>query len=320
MTQSPTTPVLSTDSEQGIVPSHTFVKGSESHEMVQLDGAELEVSRFKFDEIEIITFRGQVHQKTTLPIQDSGEYVSLAFVKNGTITTISNQCDYHHVAKPNTANLCSHHQFKGIAQFEPTKDLQIVSICVTKNYLTEFNTLLEHCDVAKANGYMHISMNNNVPMQNCIDLLLNPPVSGSIKQVFLKGKAYELIALSIQSLFSQPLETGNIENKTRKRVEHAQHILNQSLSSPPKLFELAKMVGTNDCQLKKDFKAVLNTSPYAYVIRRRMESGYQMITTMNHSITDIAQSLGYNNPSHFSSTFYKHFGVKPKDLKHSRKA
>ncbi len=253
-------PLLNVDKQQNL-PESVFNTASESYETLKFDKSELNISTYSFIGMQIVIFEGIIHQEIEIPIQDNGEYLSLAFVKNGTVTTKSHQCDYENIATPGTANLCSHKSFEGTAFLAPTKHLQIVSICLPKGYLTEFETLISHCNSLKAHGYMHISMTNNLPMQECVDMLLSPPVTGNVKQVFLKGKAYELISLSIQSMFSQPIPSNGISDKERHRAYRARDILEDSLLNPPKLRALAHLVGTNDCKLKKDFKTVFNTSP-----------------------------------------------------------
>lgn len=311
-------PLLNVDGQQNLSEG-VFDTASESYETLQFDRSKLNISTYSFSGIKIVIFEGRIYQEVKIPIQDNSEYLSLAFVKSGTITTKSKRCSFEHIAKARTANLCCHCHFEGTASFSPTEHLQIVSICFPKGYLSEFDTLITQCNSYKAYGYMHIPMVNNLPMQECVDMLLNPPITDNVKQVFLKGKAYELISLSIQSMYTQPISTCGVSDKERHRAYQARDILEESLLNPPKLRTLAHLVGTNDCKLKKDFKTVFNTSPYAYVIRRRMEKAYQHIITSDMAITTIAQNLGYNNASHFSSTFYKHYGVKPRDLKHLRK-
>lgn len=296
-----------------------FNKGSEKHQTIQVEKSVLNISTYLFSEIQIVLLEGCIYQEIEIPIRDNREYLSLAFVKEGTVTTKSKLCNYESTASPGSASLCCHGSFDGTAHFSPTKNLKIVSICFPRKYLMEFDTIIENCNANQAKGYMSIPMKNNLLMQKCVDMLLNPPIMEMFKQVFLQGKAYELISLSIQSMFSQPIPESNINEKEKHRVYKARDILENSLLNPPKLPTLARLVGTNDFKLKKDFKSVFNTSPYAYVIKCRMEKAYHSIINSDMPITTIAQNLGYNNTSHFSSTFFKHYGVKPRELKHLRK-
>ncbi|WP_198160193.1 helix-turn-helix transcriptional regulator [Photobacterium sp. J15] len=311
-------PLLNIDKHHSL-PESVFNTGAEYHEIIEIGQSVLNITTYCFSEIQIVIFEGFIDKEIEIPIKDNGEYLSLAFVKKGTIKTISTLCDFENIATAGTANLCHHHCFEGTAYFSPTEKLQIAAICLPKGYLTEFKTLLTHGNSLKAHGYMHIPMANNIPMQECVDMLFTPPVTGQVKQVFLKGKAYELISLSVQSMFSQSIPTSGVSEKEKHRIYKARDILENSLLNPPKLPVLARLIGTNDFQLKKDFKSVFNTSPHAYVIRRRMEKAYQSIINSDMPITIIAQNLGYNNASHFSSTFFKHYGVKPRDVKHLRK-
>lgn len=57
---------------------------------------------------------------------------------------------------------------------------------------------------------------------------------------------------------------------------------------------------------------------HALILNRRLEKGRQLLQDPNHignSIEQIAYSLGFVSPSHFSRSFKKHFGVSPSDYR-----
>lgn len=57
---------------------------------------------------------------------------------------------------------------------------------------------------------------------------------------------------------------------------------------------------------------------HALILNRRLEKGRQLLQDPNHaghSIEQIAYSLGFVSPSHFSRSFKKHFGASPSDYR-----
>lgn len=51
-----------------------------------------------------------------------------------------------------------------------------------------------------------------------------------------------------------------------------------------------------------------------YVIVKRMELAKILVEQRNHKISEIAAMVGYANTSHFITTFYKTYGMRPGDL------
>ncbi len=109
------------------------------------------------------------------------------------------------------------------------------------------------------------------------------------------------------------------ENKfTQEEIEiatHAKQIILQNYKNPPTLKELAHLCATNDFKLKKYFKKVHKTTIYGYVQKLRLEKANLLLREKLLSVGEIATEVGYKHQGHFSSIFFKTYGVYPKDLK-----
>jgi AraC-like DNA-binding protein len=64
-------------------------------------------------------------------------------------------------------------------------------------------------------------------------------------------------------------------------------------------------------QLSRDFRAVFGTSPYRYLILRRLDKARRMLVA-GHGIADAASACAFADQSHFTRQFKKAFGVTPK--------
>ncbi len=100
-------------------------------------------------------------------------------------------------------------------------------------------------------------------------------------------------------------------------ADRAKKIILQNYSNPPSIKELAKLCGTNDFKLKKHFKKIYQTTIYTYVQKLRLEKANLLLRENLMSVSEIANEVGYKHQGHFSSIFYKAYGVYPKDLKSS---
>ena len=105
---------------------------------------------------------------------------------------------------------------------------------------------------------------------------------------------------------------------TQEEVEiatHAKQIILQNYKNPPTIKELAHLCSTNDFKLKKYFKKVHKTTIYGYVQKLRLEKANLLLREKLLSVGEIAAEVGYKHQGHFSSIFFKTYGVYPKDLK-----
>jgi len=98
-------------------------------------------------------------------------------------------------------------------------------------------------------------------------------------------------------------------------AHHAKQIILQNYKTPPTIKELAHLCSTNDFKLKKYFKKVHKTTIYGYVQKLRLEKANLLLREKLLSVGEIATEVGYKHQGHFSSIFFKTYGVYPKDLK-----
>ncbi len=117
----------------------------------------------------------------------------------------------------------------------------------------------------------------------------------------------QLLALGARQTFPSARECP--ENKSA--VEMAVDILRQEWASPPTISSLARRVGTNECYLKKGFRSRTGRSIGQYIRELRMSSALELLTTGRYSVLEIANAVGYSNPSQFSAAFKRFYGQVP---------
>ncbi len=83
----------------------------------------------------------------------------------------------------------------------------------------------------------------------------------------------------------------------------------------PSLHELAAMVGTNECTLKKAFKQEFGTTVFQYLFDYRMELAVHYLLDTSLPIADIGIMLGYDYQSHFCTAFKRKHGVSPMEFR-----
>ena len=63
------------------------------------------------------------------------------------------------------------------------------------------------------------------------------------------------------------------------------------------------------------FKAITGTSPLQYLKATRLGRAKGLILAEGLPANEAAHRVGYDNPSHFSREFKKHFSVSPRDAR-----
>lgn len=80
------------------------------------------------------------------------------------------------------------------------------------------------------------------------------------------------------------------------------------------LEELARYTGRSLATFKRDFKKVSTLSPEKWIMRKRLDEAYKMLSEGNRKIVDVYAQVGFKNPSHFSVAFKKQYGVPPTSI------
>lgn len=154
-------------------------------------------------------------------------------------------------------------------------------------------------------------------MHGILQRIGNPGPRGFCEQLMLESKAVELLAHQIAH-FEQIDERSEISFLKKEELERMQKvrdiIINQS-GAQISLRTLAHMVGTNEFNLKRNFKLAFGNTVYGYLNQYKMEKAKSLLTDENLSIADVSQRIGYKHPTHFTSAFKKYFGYLPTRIK-----
>lgn len=151
-----------------------------------------------------------------------------------------------------------------------------------------------------------------VPMQTIIDAIFSSERQGGLQHLFLESKIKELLLLQLESYSKvQHQDTALIQKYHADKIYQAKAIIEANVGQPCSLIDLAHQVGTNECTLKKGFRALLDTSVHNYWSELKMKKALQMLQESDASISDIAMDTGFKTPQHFSTAFKKHYGITP---------
>jgi AraC-like DNA-binding protein len=88
---------------------------------------------------------------------------------------------------------------------------------------------------------------------------------------------------------------------------------NENLSNPDfDVEELAKTIGISRTHLHRKMKKMTGISASEFIRNIRLEQAARLIKEKKINISQVAYSVGFNNQTHFSTVFKRHFGMTPK--------
>ncbi|MGR8930082.1 MAG: helix-turn-helix transcriptional regulator [Gammaproteobacteria bacterium] len=146
--------------------------------------------------------------------------------------------------------------------------------------------------------------------------LLGANVTGASQHLFRHGLAQAILASELSPLLE---ENNNVNQRFGPREQtmarRARDILWNEFKCPPSVPILARRVGTNTCKLKQSLHYFYATTPYGVVLESRMHRARDLLKTDQYSIAMVAEAVGYQHASNFSTAFTRYFGYSPKLLK-----
>ena len=143
--------------------------------------------------------------------------------------------------------------------------------------------------------------------------ILSCPFAGSFRAMALTARGHDLLLEFLTALAnSASPPAGPITRALADRIHAAAEILKRRLDAPPALSDLAREVGLSETTLKRGFRQVFDTTPFAYLRARRMEHAHALLAAGEATVLEAAAIVGYSNPSNFAAAFRLQFGVNPK--------
>ena len=88
-------------------------------------------------------------------------------------------------------------------------------------------------------------------------------------------------------------------------------VVEENYTSPISLDELAYLSGRSLSSFKREFQDIYGEPPARWIREKRLSKAHEMLQSSSLSVADIAYSLGFENPTHFSRIFKQQYGTAP---------
>ncbi|RZJ72026.1 AraC family transcriptional regulator [Flavobacterium sp.] len=217
---------------------------------------------------------------------------------------------------------------KSLLLYNPQKELPlnlelapnswVISVVISiKKFHALFSSEAEHIPFLSA-GNQDKKYYNEADISPSMAIVLNQlfhfNLHPSIKNLYYRGKAYELLSLYFNRTEDPDAEQCPflIDEENVLKIRKAKDIIIANMAEPPGLQELADQIGLNLKKLKTGFKQIYGDSVYAFLFDYKMEFARKLLEDGTHNVNEAGLKIGYSTASHFISAFRKKFGTTPK--------
>ncbi|MDB4235412.1 AraC family transcriptional regulator, partial [bacterium] len=144
--------------------------------------------------------------------------------------------------------------------------------------------------------------------------ILQAKVHDSMKELYFKGKVYELLSLYFNKSEDPSLEQCPflIDEENVQKIRRAKDIILERMTDPPSLENLSVEIGLSLKKLKEGFKQLYGDTVYSYLLDHKMEEARRMLDSQKFNVNEVGLKLGYSTASHFIAAFKKKYGTTPK--------
>jgi len=144
--------------------------------------------------------------------------------------------------------------------------------------------------------------------------MMNYNLHPSIKELYIKGKVYELISLYFNRTEDADMEQCPflVDEDNIKRIRKAKEIVIARMAEPPTLVELSEEIGLSLKRLKEGFKQIYGDTVFGFLFDYKMETARKMLESGKYNVNEVGLKVGYSTGSHFISAFRKRYGTTPK--------
>lgn len=144
--------------------------------------------------------------------------------------------------------------------------------------------------------------------------IINSNINSSIRDLYVKGKVYELLSLHFQKDETAEGEYCPflVDEQNVLKIREAKKIIIARMAEPPSLQELANEIGLNIKKLKEGFKQIYGDTVYSFLFDYKMEHARRLLESNQYNVNEVGTQVGYSTASHFIAAFKKKFGTTPK--------
>ena len=127
-------------------------------------------------------------------------------------------------------------------------------------------------------------------------------------------KERELVKLLVQKIELEKIYSTLWHGGSDKSKRNLARLMEQNFLVQASISQFAAISGRSVATFNRDFKKIFGCSAKQWLIGRRLDYSYQLLTVEGSNVTEAAQEIGYENVSHFIKVFKAKYGVTPAQI------
>jgi AraC family transcriptional regulator len=120
------------------------------------------------------------------------------------------------------------------------------------------------------------------------------------------------LAEHVVSRYGRPAKRARCGGLSPERVERAVRMIEENLSKPIHVDEIAAELGLSPFHFARMFKQSTGYSPHFFLTLKRMDRAKEMLAGTALPLAEVAQRLGYSTQAHFTGVFRAYSGTTPR--------
>ena len=270
------------------------------------------------NDFSVIRIKNDLDLPKTLQHPVDQEFIQFHFCSKGQMNFSFNQGNYNFPLSDGHSILLFNPQKTLPIDLELAPQTWLVSILIS---VTRFHSLFS----SDADHISFLSTENSskkyydtLPFTSSIAVVLSQvlqaKVHDSMKELYFKGKVYELLSLYFNKSEDPSLEQCPflVDEENVQKIRRAKDIILERMTDPPSLENLSLEIGLSLKKLKEGFKQLYGDTVYSYLLDHKMEDARRMLDSQKFNVNEVSLKLGYSTASHFIAAFKKKYGTTPK--------
>lgn len=266
----------------------------------------------------VLTFQNETHDIQIVEREIDSSFIQFHFCIKGSSEFVFNNGTYKLKIEEENSLLLYNPQRDLPIHLEVNPNSWLVSVLVSIKkfhglfsqeadyitFLSEDNKDKKYYKDGKISPSMAISLNQ----------IINYNLNTSVKQLYFKGKALELLSLYFNRNEDADVEQCPflVDETNVIKIRKAKDIIITRMAEPPTLQQLSEEIGLSLKKLKEGFKQIYGDSVFSFLFDYKMEVARKLLEAGNHNVNEVGLKVGYSTSSHFISAFKKQYGTTPK--------
>ncbi|WP_242203425.1 helix-turn-helix transcriptional regulator [Aestuariivivens insulae] len=266
----------------------------------------------------ILTFKNEKNVAQSIAKEIDSDFIQFHFCVKGSTKFVFNQGRYALDISEESSLLLYNPQRELPINLQLEPNSWVLSILITiKKFHSLFSQEADYISFLNADNRDKKYYKDGIispSMAIVLNQLINYNLNSSIKNLYFKGKAYELLSLYFNRSEEADVEQCPflVDETNVIKIRKAKDIMVARMAEPPTLQELADEIGLNLKKLKEGFKQIYGDSVFSFLFDYKMEVARKLLESGENNVNEVGHKIGYSTASHFIAAFKKKYGTTPK--------